>query len=119
MEHELSAFYDITHGVGLAILTPVWMEHILDDKTAPVFAAYGRNVFGLLGEDDMAVAKQAITLTRHFFVDTMGIPQYLHEIGITEDVHFEKMAEKAAKGSVGSFVPLSKDDIVAIYKAAL
>ena len=29
------------------------------------------------------------------------------------------MAEKAAKGSVGSFVPLSKDDIVSIYKAAL
>lgn len=29
MEHELSAFYDITHGEGLAILTPAWMEHIL------------------------------------------------------------------------------------------
>lgn len=26
MEHELSAFYDITHGEGLAILTPAWME---------------------------------------------------------------------------------------------
>ena len=24
MEHQLSAFYDITHGVGLAILTPAW-----------------------------------------------------------------------------------------------
>ena len=26
MEHELSAFYDITHGEGLAILTPHWMD---------------------------------------------------------------------------------------------
>lgn len=26
MEHELSAYYDITHGVGLAILTPRWMR---------------------------------------------------------------------------------------------
>ena len=26
MEHELSAFYDITHGLGLAILTPRWPE---------------------------------------------------------------------------------------------
>lgn len=25
MEHELSAIYDITHGLGLAILTPHWM----------------------------------------------------------------------------------------------
>ena len=33
MEHELSAFYDITHGVGLAILTPVWMEYVLSEAT--------------------------------------------------------------------------------------
>ena len=24
MEHELSAYYDITHGHGIAILTPRW-----------------------------------------------------------------------------------------------
>lgn len=119
MEHELSAFYDITHGVGLAILTPVWMEHILDEKTAPIFAEYGRNVFGLAGSDDRALAEEAIAKTRHFFVDVMGIPQYLHEIGINEETHFEKMAEKAAKGSVGSFVPLTREDIVEIYRAAL
>ena len=29
------------------------------------------------------------------------------------------MAEKAAQGSVGSYVPLSKEDIVKIYTAAL
>lgn len=28
IEHELSAYYDITHGVGLAIITPHWMELI-------------------------------------------------------------------------------------------
>ena len=37
MEHELSAYYDITHGLGLAILTPRWMEYILDETTAPKF----------------------------------------------------------------------------------
>lgn len=26
IEHELSAYYDITHGVGLAIITPRWMK---------------------------------------------------------------------------------------------
>lgn len=31
MEHELSAIYDITHGLGLAILTPRWMEYCMDD----------------------------------------------------------------------------------------
>ena len=29
IEHALSAYYDITHGVGLAIITPRWMKHVL------------------------------------------------------------------------------------------
>ena len=30
IEHELSAIYDITHGLGLAIVTPRWMRYVLD-----------------------------------------------------------------------------------------
>ena len=37
IEHELSAFYDITHGVGLAIVTPRWMRYILSDETVDKF----------------------------------------------------------------------------------
>ena len=33
IEHALSAYYDITHGEGLAIITPRWMKHILSDRT--------------------------------------------------------------------------------------
>ena len=119
MEHELSAFYDITHGEGLAILTPVWMEHVLNEGNKAIFAAYGRNVWDLTGEDDMAVAKEAIAKTREFFFETMGMPANLKAVGINDETHFEVMAEKAAKGSIGSFEPLSKEDIVEIYRAAL
>lgn len=121
MEHELSAFYDITHGQGLAILTPVWMEFVLkkDSSTAVNFAVYGRNVWGLSGENDMDIAKEAIAKTRTFFFETMGLPANLRAVGIDSDEHFEVMAEKAAKGSVGCFVPLTKEDIVEIYRAAI
>ena len=61
MEHELSAFYDITHGLGLAILTPRWMEYILDESTAPQFKKFGVNVFGIDESlSDMEGAKRAI-----------------------------------------------------------
>ena len=40
-------------------------------------------------------------------------------MGITDETHFEKMAEKAEKGCVGAYVPLTKDDIVGIYRRAL
>ncbi|MCI5753006.1 MAG: iron-containing alcohol dehydrogenase [Oscillospiraceae bacterium] len=119
MEHELSAFYDITHGEGLAILTPVWMKFVLkkDPSKTAQLAAYGRNVWGLDG-DDTAVAESAIDKTAEFFFKTMKMPANLRAVGITEKVHFEEMAKKAAAGSEGSFVPLTAEDIVSIFEAA-
>lgn len=119
MEHELSAFYDITHGEGLAILTPVWLRFVLkkdSSKTAQI-AAYGRNVWGLNG-DDTDVANKAVDKTAEFFFETMKMPANLRAVGITEKTHFEKMAEKAAAGCDGVFVPLTKDDIISIFNAA-
>lgn len=117
MEHELSAFYDVTHGVGLAILTPHWMDFALNQDTAWRFGEYGRNVFGISGDDDMEVGRQAIACTRAFFRD-LGLPSTLREVGI-DDTHFDVMAQKAADGSEGSFVPMTKEDIKAIFTAAL
>lgn len=120
MEHELSAFYDITHGQGLAILTPVWMEFVLkkDPSTAENFAVYGRNVWGIADDDDESAAKKAIEATRTFLFETMELPANLRAVGIDSDEHFEIMAEKAAEGCVGCFVPLTKDDIVEIFRSA-
>ena len=118
MEHELSAFYDITHGVGLAILTPHWMEFALNEATAKKFADYGRNVWNLpMAEENMETARKAINCTRKFFRD-MGLPTTLREVGIDE-TYFDIMAEKAAAGCRGSFVELTKEDIIHIYENAL
>ena len=119
MEHELSAYYDVTHGEGLAVLTPVWMEHILSDKTAPYFATYGRNVWGVTAGDDMAAAKEAIAHTREFLFGTLGIPSTLREIGVPDASNFEVMAASAEKRTLGSFVPLDKAAVVSIYEDAL
>ena len=48
----------------------------------------------------------------------MGLPQTLSDVGIDKE-HFDIMAQKAADGCVGSFVSLSKEDIVSIFEAAL
>ena len=118
MEHELSAFYDITHGEGLAILTPHWMDFALSEATAAKFAAYGRAVFGITETEDWKAAKAAIAETRAFF-RTMQLPETLREVGICEETHFEEMAEKAAAGCVGCYVPLTKEDIIGIFRDAL
>lgn len=47
----------------------------------------------------------------------LGLPAALKEVGI-DDIHFDIMAQKAADGCVGSYVPLSKEDILSIFNAA-
>lgn len=118
IEHVLSAYYDITHGVGLAILTPHWMKYVLDDTTVDKFAEYGVNVWNLDGnQDKYLVANTAIEKTRDYFI-SLGIPASLKELGIEEN-KLEEMAEHAARhGRVGNFKPLDAKDILNIYKAA-
>ena len=119
MEHELSAFYDITHGVGLAILTPNWMRYVLSEKTEHRFARYGTEVWGLdkfLPQRELAEA--AIEKTRAFFT-SIGLPATLTEAGIGPE-HFEEMARKARNaGFDQTFVPLNVEDIVEIYRMSL
>jgi butanol dehydrogenase len=118
IEHELSAKYDITHGTGLAILTPPWMRKVLDTENASKFAEYGRNVWNTLEKDDMSCAVAAIDMTADFF-KSIGIPSKLSELGI-DSSRFEEMAVSALKYSkIGRFKSLSKEDIIDIYNAAL
>lgn len=119
MEHQLSAYYDITHGVGLAILTPHWMEYVLNDETVSKFVEYGVNVWNIDAEKDpFEIAHEAIKKTKDYFV-AMGIPTTLREVGIKDDTYFDVMAEKASDGLQDAFVPLYKDDIKEIYRRAL
>lgn len=85
LQHELSAYYDITHGVGLAILTPHWMEHVLDEDNLWKFVEYGVNVWNIdLSLDDMEIAKLSIEKTSEFF-KSLDIPMTLREVGIGEE----------------------------------
>ena len=120
IEHELSAFYDITHGVGLAILTPQWMRYVLSDDTVARFAMYARNVWDIEEEDDYKAANAGIDRTEQFFGE-LGLPRTLTEIGI-DDTQFEEMASEAVRTSglsTRSYVKLSSEDVVKIYRMCL
>ena len=97
IEHVLSAYYDITHGVGLAILTPVWMEYVLSDKTAPRFARFAREVFGVGEADDRKAARLGIEKVRQFN-QSLAMPSTLSEAGVLEE-KFDEMAAKAVRTS--------------------
>lgn len=119
IEHALSGHYDITHGVGLAIVTPRWMKHILSEKTLERFVSFGRLVFGIDERDDRKTAEKAIDATYDFF-KSIGIPMTLGEVGIDE----KRIGEMAAhiannEGLDKAYAPLSENDIEEILKACL
>ena len=121
LEHELSALNPaITHGAGLAVMFPAWMEYVYDANPAR-FAQYGREVFGLATTGDLdADALSAIDETRAFFA-SLGMPTTLEELDVHED-DIEKMIPtlRANKGEAfGSFKKLTMDDARAIYRLAL
>lgn len=120
MEHALSAYYDITHGEGLAIITPRWMKHILSEKTVDRFVKYGVNVFGIdPNQDKFEIAEQAIDATYKFF-ESINIPMHLQEVGIDES-RIEEMAKHVAdnEGLENAWAPLLQKDIADIFRASL
>lgn len=120
IEHALSAYYDITHGEGLAIITPRWMRHILNERTIDRFVKYGINVFGIdptLPKQE--IAGKAIDATYEFF-KSINIPMHLREVGI-DDSRIDEMAHHIAtnEGLDKAYAPLTEQDIKEILLESL
>lgn len=112
IEHALSAYYDITHGEGLAIITPRWMRHILNERTIDRFVKYGVNVFGIDPSlPKQEIAEKAIDETYRFF-ESINIPMHLREVGI-DDSRIDEMAHHIAvnEGLDKAYAPLTEEDI--------
>ena len=120
MEHPLSAYYDLTHGLGLAIIVPKWLEYALRQENCERYCAFGHNVFDLPYEDDrMAMAHKALDALKKYLYEELELNRSFTECGI-DDTYFVKMANDACKGkAIDGFVPLNVDDVVEIYKLCL
>lgn len=118
MEHELSAIYDITHGLGLALLTPRWMEYCLDETNVSKYVQFAVNVFGVDGsQEPMKVAREGIRLLAEFFFNTLGLPRTFTEVGIKRE-DYAVMARKAcgAGGILRGFKDLTPADVEKIFE---
>lgn len=120
IEHALSAYYDITHGEGLAIITPRWMRHILSERTLDRFVKYGINIFGIDASlPKQEIVEKAIDATYAFF-ESINIPMHLREVGI-DDSRIDEMAHHIAvnEGLENAYAPLTEQDIKEILVESL
>ncbi|MCJ8008969.1 iron-containing alcohol dehydrogenase [Lederbergia wuyishanensis] len=119
IEHAVSAVYDIPHGGGLAILFPNWMKHNLNVNPSR-FKKLAVRVFGLStdGKTDEEIGLEGIEKLREFW-NSIGAPSRLADYDI-DGSKLDVMTDKAMiYGEFGNFKKLNRDDVFAIYEAAL
>lgn len=114
IEHELSAFYDIPHGAGLAIITPRWMKEVKEQKSRKI-KQLGQRVFGLSGQGEGLLEQTMVELTNFF--QSLGLKLNLSDWGI-DDKYFSIIVDKLVDLKIGEFV-LSREQIKNILNNCL
>ena len=120
LEHELSGYFDIIHGAGLAAIWPSWARYI--SAVSPVkMAALGKALFDIDLTDDVIAASATIDKMEDFF-RSIKMPTRISQLGINlDDETINTLAESATfygKRKLGTAVVLGKEEIIEIYNLA-
>lgn len=111
MEHELSAFDPaITHGAGLAVITPAWLRYVAEVNPARM-QRFAKKVMGVETLEEGIAKLQA-------FYAAMKMPTKLSDFGLTQEA-LEACATSACArtGTIGQFKKLTSEDVLTIYKS--
>ena len=114
IEHQLGAYTDCAHGIGLAIISPAYYRYIYRDGLHK-FVRYAKHIWGVedKGQGDEAIALEGINRLAAFIAE-LGIPATLREVGATKEM-LPLIANSTALG--GGYKQLNAEDILAILKA--
>lgn len=113
LEHELSAFYGVTHGAGLAVMFPAWLTYMAEHNPHKL-VKWAKNVWN-------ADSPQEGIAHLKTWLRGIGMPTTIQELGI-DNFDLETINEHVhvTKGDVfGAYLPLDRERTRAIYKIAL
>jgi len=120
MEHELSAFYDVAHGAGLAVMFPAWMKFVMHHDVMR-FAQFAVRVWGceMDYQNPEQTALQGIERFEHFLI-SIGMPVRFAGLNAKKE-DIPALVETLGLGSrtLGNFVKLTEQDVLEIYKLAV
>lgn len=121
LEHEVSAFYDVAHGAGLAVIVPAWMTFCAQRNPDKLWR-FAINVMGVnpAGKETMEIIDEGISELKNFYHD-LGLTTSLREL-IGQEPDIDKMVASLHRNmgdTLGFYVPLSMDDCRKIYELAL
>ncbi|MBW3083479.1 iron-containing alcohol dehydrogenase [Bifidobacterium phasiani] len=122
IEHAISAYFDIPHGAGLAIVHPHWMRYVYDasPEATARFARWAVNVWGVdaTGKSARVLAQEGIE--RYVdFLRRVGAPLTLAEAGVPSDpATLDALADHAGEAG-GSYRRITRDDARAILASCV
>ena len=118
IEHELSAMYDVAHGAGLAVVMPAWMEYVKHVDLAR-FAQFAARVWDVPSGDMEEMADAGIARYRAW-IKALGMPTTFAELGARrEDIPALSANLRLGDNKLGSFLPLTEEDVVKILEMAV
>lgn len=121
LEHEISAFYDVAHGAGLAVMIPAWMTFCAKRNPDKLWR-FAINVMSVnpAGKDTEDIIDEGISELKNFYHD-LGLTTNLREL-VGKEPDIDMMVESLHRNmgdTLGAYVPLSMDDCREIYRLAL
>ena len=121
MDNEIGILYGASHGAGLALLFPYWMEYAMKANGPELFVKFATRVFGCQNdfEHPEVTAMEGVKLLREFF-DELGMPNSISSIGgKPEDI--PGMVENMFYGAPnhGNFIKLKPEIAAEIYSMAM
>ena len=124
IEHTLSAYHDITHAAGLAVINPSWMRFAARHRPEK-FVQFAERIFGLAakGPNDLDCALQGIDRFEAF-LKSIGCPTRLSELNI-DDTLITRYAQDTLRiihdenGNLPGRPAMTEADIIEVLKAAL
>ena len=121
MDNEIGILYGASHGAGLALLFPYWMEYAMKTQGPELFVKYATRVWGCQNdfEHPEVTAREGIQRFRDFMTE-IGMPATISELGGKEE-DIPVMVENMFFGAPnhGNFVKLTPEIAAEIYKMAL
>lgn len=117
LEHQLGAYTDCNHGLGLAVLHPVLYRHMMPEANRQ-FARLAAEVWGVSpdGKSEAELAESFITALSDF-IKEIGLPTTLAEMGIA-DVDLEAIAKSTIRTD-GCVKKFTDEELLAVLKECI
>ena len=115
MEHQLGAYINCNHGEGLAVLHPAYYRHIYKYGLQK-FRRFATEVWGISadGKTEEETALAGVEALADF-IEEIGLPTTLRELGITEQTNLKEIANTVAIAP-GSYKQMTHEEILEIFK---